>query len=80
MVVQVKPIETFVLKVQRPVMCAATTQQRLLVYSEDGKIPIRLIPDSGVLHDLLGNRFRAYFLCSLQSDGEMRIHKEVERS
>lgn len=79
MTAQIQPIKTYVLKVQRPLMTTARNPA-LLIYSEDGTVPIKMVPDNGILHDKLGNRRKAYFLCSNSEDGTMRIHKEIERA
>lgn len=69
---------TFILKIQRPVMSECSTP-RLLIYSEDGKtVPIQMVPDNGSYHEALGTRCKAYFLCTMKDD-QLRILGEVKR-
>lgn len=69
-----------VLKVQRPVIYSRQHKRYLLVYSLDCAIPPTLIPDTGEISEALGRRFKAYFLCYVNSNKEIHLGQEVHIS
>lgn len=65
-----------VIKIQRP---AFKKDPKLLIYSEDGTIPISLVPDEGPLKAALGDRIRACFRYTIEA-GRIILSEEVYRS
>lgn len=63
-----------IIKIQRP----ALKDPRLLIYSEDGDIPITLIPDEEPFKAALGNRVRAWFKYTVDA-GRIILGDEVFR-
>lgn len=62
-----------ILKIQRP---AIKDARKLLIYSEDGTVPISLIPDEGPMKKALGDRIRACFKFTMEA-GKIVLGEEV---
>lgn len=76
--VKVTELDTFVLKVQRPVI-ASSKHPPLLICSEDGvTVPARMVPDEGIFHTAMIERRKAYFLCCMENNN-IRILGELNR-
>ena len=75
MYVKVEKKQGSILSVLRPKMVGQTSS-KLLIYTRDGKLPLKLIPDTGEISKALGNRTKANFLCSI--DGQnIKLGNEV---
>lgn len=75
MQVKVEPVKGSILSVLRPKVVGATTP-KLLIYTRDGKIPMKIIPDTGEISEALGNRFKANFVCTIDGPNII-LGKEV---
>lgn len=65
-----------IIKIQRP---AFQKERKLLIYSEDGMIPISLVPDEGDFKAALGDRIRACFKYTMDTAGRIILGEEVYR-
>ena len=69
------PKGAFILKIQQLVL-ANKEKSKLLIYSTDNSIPPITVPNAGTYKEALGDRMKAYFVCTKEGD-TIHIGKEV---
>lgn len=72
---KVNPQPTYIIKAQR-FLPADKKSFKLMIYSLCCKIPITLLPYSGIFKDALGDRPKAAFLCTKEGEN-FNILQEV---
>lgn len=78
MKVPVKKVEGTILKIQRIVY--ASKKKALLIYTEDGQVLPTIIPDEGTFSQALGDRRKAYFICTVDGQQKIRLGNEIYKS